>query len=104
MAEKLDVARGENREMTMRLKKYPHLSTWVARYASLPGRIAPDAAKSTEVKAAIEALNDLSELLRRGDDQALDELLKMRERDEWVRRHSPKDDSKDEFYDLPQTD
>jgi len=88
----------------MSLENYTHLSSWMGRYARQPSRISPDVAATPEGKAALEALNDLDQLLRHGDIHAMKELFKLTQRDQWLLQSGCADDSKDRFYDLPQTD
>jgi len=88
----------------MSLEKYTSLSSWMGRYACRPAQISPDVTATKEGKAALAALNDLAELLRNGDVAAMEELFKMRHRDEWLRQNGCTDETKDEFYYIPQTD
>ncbi|MEM9180142.1 MAG: hypothetical protein AAGA89_10540 [Pseudomonadota bacterium] len=88
----------------MSLENYPSLSSWIGRYSQDCACVSPDVAKTPEGRAALSALNELAELLKRGDQIALEELMKMRQRDEWLRSRHCADDETDEFYDIPQTD
>lgn len=88
----------------MSLQKYASLSSWMARYSQDRHCVSPDVAMTTEGRAALSALNELADLLKRGDQSALEELMKMRQRDEWLRQRHCADDESDEFYDIPQTD
>ena len=88
----------------MSLQKYASLSSWMARYSQDRVCVSSDVAMTPEGRAALSALNELAELLKRGDKCALEELMKLRQRDEWLRQHHCADDESDEFYDIPQTD
>ena len=88
----------------MSLQNYASLSSWMARYSQEKNCVSEDVAMTEEGRAALSALNELAELLKRGDKCALDELMKLRQRDEWLRQHHCSDDEADEFYDIPQTD
>ena len=88
----------------MSLEKYQSLSSWIGRYSQDYACVSPDVAMTPEGRAALSALNELADLLKRGDQSALEELMKMRQRDEWLRNHHCADDETDEFYDIPQTD
>ncbi|MCR9225050.1 MAG: hypothetical protein NXH70_13350 [Hyphomonas sp.] len=88
----------------MSLTQYKHLSAWIAKFSKSPHRISTEIAPTPETKFAIEALNDLAEILTKGDERALKELLKLRQRDDWLQKNSSKDEGVDAFFDIPQTD
>ena len=88
----------------MSLQNYASLSSWMARYSREEHCVSTDVAMTEEGRAALSALNELAELLKRGDKCALEELIKLRQRDEWLRQRHCADDQSDEFYDIPQTD
>lgn len=88
----------------MSLSNYRCLSTWMARYSKPPHRISAESAPTPETKLAIEALNELAEILALGDERALKELFKLRQRDDWLSKHSSKDEQSDAFFNIPQTD
>lgn len=88
----------------MSLSNYQHLSAWMAKYSKPPHRISSKNAPTSEMSMAIEALNDLAKILTLGDEDALKELQKLRQRDDWLREYSSKDEREDAFFNLPQTD
>ncbi|MEM9570549.1 MAG: hypothetical protein AAF996_03725 [Pseudomonadota bacterium] len=88
----------------MSLENYTALAAWMGRYSSERTCVSPDVASTPEGRAALAALNELAELLKRGDVKAMEELFKLRQRDEWLRKNHCADDDTEEFYDIPQTD
>ena len=88
----------------MSLENYKAQSSWIGRYSQDRACVSPDVAMTPEGRAALSAPNELAELLKRGDQTALEELMKLRQRDEWLRNRHCADDETDEFYDIPPTD
>jgi hypothetical protein len=88
----------------MSLHNYAALSSWMGRYSSEQPCVSPDVASTPEGRSALSALNELADLLKRGDRKAMEELFKLRQRDEWLRSHHCADEETDAFYDIPQTD
>jgi|GEM_PF-5270295 len=88
----------------MSLENYAALSSWIGRYSQSRACVSPDVAATTEGRAALAALNELAILLKRGDTKAMEELFKLRQRDEWLRKNHCADEDTEEFYDIPQTD
>ena len=88
----------------MSLQNYVALSSWMGRYSSARDCVSPDVATTPEGRATLSALNELADLLKRGDLKAMEELFKLRQRDEWLRSHHCADEDTEEFYDIPQTD
>ena len=88
----------------MSVSKYKYLSSWMSKYSKSTDGISVESATTEEVALAFNALNDLAEILMSGDKEVLEELSNLRKRDAWLKRHSPKDEDSDTFFDVPQTD